>query len=490
LARPKPTKVGNPEPITIGGIITALIEALASLVSAMVMDLLFKIIVIGKNLIGGISAMATMSAFHGMVTIAPDFAKSWFKKAVELYYMKDEEWVSFVEEYMSQLTGKEVSYAELIEKGIGGGGAQVAEDLGEAFLHPMLNLIMPGAEGPVREAGITPQDGLDAAERFLGVNLRFQMQAWLLHMIGDVMSFGMWKALKDLPNAISWSYGIGWLSWLVMGGPFKIAIADPLVEYYNRMYRPARLGLAKAADAANMGLISKDEVVDLLRGMGWSEELIPVVLEMEQTKLGKAEAELLYRHGFLTFEQYVATYRTRGYTPEEALALATIEAGGSPKEIIKKIADEAFDLYVDGIMDEPTVRQYLEAAYNTPEEVNLWLALAELKRLKPPSAMATERKLSAANIGNLYKKGKKTPHEAIIMWLDANVPEYQINDWLLLYEPDKPPEPTERELATQDVGILYKQSEMDADEASALWTRLEWKQSEIDSLFRYYRRLD
>ncbi len=442
----------------------------------------------GFSAFAGITSKFSMFSFHTLVRIAPDEAKKWMDKAVEYYYTPDPEWVGFVEAYMSKLTGKDISYAALVEGDMVAGGAQAAEDLGETFLHPMLNLIMPGVRGPTRELRIKPEDGIDAAERFLGVNLRFQMQAWLLHLIGDIKSFGMWKALKDLPNAISWSYGIGWLSWLVMGVPFRIGISDPLEEFYNELYRPADFSLARLADGLNMGLLDKDYVVDRIRKMGWPEDLIPIVLDMERKKLTKAEAKILYMHDFLSFEEYVEVYHQMQYTPSEAETLATLEIQEGAEKLIESIANEAFDLYVDEMLDEGTLRGYLREANKTPEEIELYLALAQLKRITPPSKAATERKISPANIGNLYKRNKISQTEAIILWLDANVPEDQLEYWLMLYEPEKPPEPTEKELSTTVVGGLYKREEIDADEASLLWSRLDWTQEKIMYLFKYYRR--
>ena len=148
-----------------------------------------------------------------------------------------------------------------------------AHDIANAYMkafsqHPMqyiLDLIKP-------DAPITPERGVEAAEKFMNVNMAFQIDAWILHFIADVLSWGQIKSLKDLPNAISWSFGIGWLSWLVMGTPFRIFIAEPQEWYWNYIYMPKRLNERQLAQALIQDMINGKEYEKQMRYLGWSQE--------------------------------------------------------------------------------------------------------------------------------------------------------------------------------------------------------------------------
>ncbi|GAI68280.1 unnamed protein product, partial [marine sediment metagenome] len=222
--------------------------------SAMFVRIMWKIITFFVSVV-------TTQAFHAFLQNNPDEAAKLWEKITTTFFEADPVWLEAVGKYMRSLTGFEVDVSD-ITTGLFTSG----EALGEAFLYPMLNLILPGgfteAEGGrPQEAKLRPEDGLEGAERFLGTNLRFQMQAWWLHVLGDMQSFGMFKSLKDLPNAISWSYGLGWLSWLVMGVPFRMGISEPLEKYFNLIYRPTELTRKMLIDAMMANFIDWDDGV-------------------------------------------------------------------------------------------------------------------------------------------------------------------------------------------------------------------------------------
>jgi len=175
--------------------------------------------------IGGIF----MWGFKTIIRRYPDEATNIAKEISNLYFTAADSWVLFAKSYMEQMTGEFITQDivnDLIGKPINLTGKEIAQRIGKAFLTPMFNMIMPGTKDWYNyrtergfpkgtpytfEKVLNPSDGLLGAERFLGMNLQFQLQAWMLHFIGDTVSFGSMKSLKDVPNAISWSYGSGWL---------------------------------------------------------------------------------------------------------------------------------------------------------------------------------------------------------------------------------------------------------------------------------------
>ena len=179
-------------------------------------------------LLGAFSAFV-MWGFSYLVRRYPEEATNIAKRISNLYFSAADSWVLFAKGYMEQMTGEFITQDivdDLIGKPINLTGKEMAQRIGKAFLTPMFNMIMPGTKDWYNyrtergfpkgtpytfEKVLNPSDGLLGAERFLGMNLQFQLQAWMLHFIGDTVSFGSMKSLKDLPNAISWSYGIGWL---------------------------------------------------------------------------------------------------------------------------------------------------------------------------------------------------------------------------------------------------------------------------------------
>ncbi|GAI67687.1 unnamed protein product [marine sediment metagenome] len=362
--------------------------------SAMFVRIMWKIITFFVSVV-------TTQAFHAFLQNNPDEAAKLWEKITTTFFEADPVWLEAVGKYMRSLTGFEVDVSD-ITTGLFTSG----EALGEAFLYPMLNLILPGgfteAEGgKPQEAKLRPQDGLEGAERFLGTNLRFQMQAWWLHVLGDMQSFGMFKSLKDLPNAISWSYGLGWLSWLVMGVPFRMGISEPLEKYFNMVYRPTELTRKQLIDAAMAGFIPEDDMVEKLREMGYDEGLISVIINMELDTLSAAELRKFLLYGLEMHDDITMWYRRRGHPPGEAASLAWCLADEESQSIRQQIAKEALSNYQDETFTWAQTEPYLTAAHYKPGERSLMRTLADMRRIpkppKEPTALPAQQRCELSN---------------------------------------------------------------------------------------------
>jgi len=436
--------------------------------------------------VSGMLGMAAMSGFKGFVMTSPDRAIEWLSEAASVFRTPTGAWAVFVSEIMYTLTGGYIDPAQFIEEGVGPGSRQAIQALGEAYLQPMLGLILPRAGEVNTQVGLRPEDGLAGANRFFGVNLEFQMKAWLLHMLGDTFSFGMWKGMKDLPNAISWSFGIGWLSWLVMGTPFRMAIADPLEILYNRIYRPYRFSIAKLADAFWRGLVTQSQFYDGMRDWGVLDPYMPIVMEMERAKMTSPEVYSLYRKGKVAFQQLVAHQRAQGHSPEESQLLATEMSRREVGDLVVDIAKTAMKHYKDRRMDTAQLKSFLREALWTDEEANLIVQDLNMQMaLEKPEEVA-ERVLTPANIARLFQLGEKTRGWAEMMLTKRGFVTEEISDFLLLYKPKVEKEPEPKEPPASLIGTLYKRGLISRAEAKARWRDLDLTTDYIALLVMQY----
>ncbi|GAJ18503.1 unnamed protein product, partial [marine sediment metagenome] len=125
-----------------------------------------------------VTSIYMVQAFHSLIENNPEEAKVLWAKICDTYFETDPEWAGIVGRYMKSMTGMDIDVSDITTAAF-----TSAESLGETFLYPMLNLVLPGGApiapgAPPTEAKLKPADGLEGAERFLGTNLRFQMQAW------------------------------------------------------------------------------------------------------------------------------------------------------------------------------------------------------------------------------------------------------------------------------------------------------------------------
>ena len=357
-----------------------------------------------RRFVGVISGYAAMWALRAVVMTHPEVAMRIVEKIAEVAYTPPAAWAEFVDSYVEQMTGETIDIESLMRQGVRVGGRQVMEKLGEAFLTPMLGLILP-------DPPLDFYKGIDTAERFLGVNLQFQLNAWLLHLVGDIVSLGKLKSLKDLPNAISWSYGIGWLSWLILGEPFRITTVEPLKKGLNKIYTPEILSVSEAIKAWFAGFIDQHELQETLLQHGYSPKLIEVLVNLAEKEFSDADLKKLYEERVITEADIDRELAIKGYGPWRRRYLTQLITKDRILKLRDKLLDRAMDLYVKGKITESQLRSYLDLAKYNPQEQKLVIDLLNLEKAK--NATPTD-----AEIKRAYEKGYISYAEAKSMLLD------------------------------------------------------------------------
>jgi hypothetical protein len=374
---------------------------------------------IGHQMIDGMLSTAAMWSFHGMVRIAPDEALSIARKISASYFVLPVEWAGFISEYLERMGCGKIEIDTIVKQGLGAWSRDAMQGLGHTFLEPMLGLIMPTPE----QAETEPMAG---AERFMSANLQFQMSGWLLHLLGDAMSFGMFKSLKDLPNAISWSYGIGWLSWMVMGPVFRAGITAPMEKKFAEYYRQAPLSNAQIVDAFYSGRKSAEETYRELAQSGLKDEDIETYINLARKRLPQAVMEYLVRKGFRDKGALLQYYKDQSYTQEDAEAMVEQLLTSKKRELISKIADRMEELYKAGIVSPSELKQYYVDTNLDDEEQNLALTLLDL------DAVGT-KELTDSQIARLYQTKVYTYQQALDRLKKRYTYEQDAIDFLKLY---------------------------------------------------------
>jgi hypothetical protein len=466
-----------------GGFVGTLASVLTSIVGTVINVAVEPV----KKIIAGIASLITMWQFHATVSLYPKQAVKLAEIISKSYFALPDEWGGFVKGYLEQMTGDKIDVSRLIKQGAVPGSKEFMQSMGKTFLEPMLGLIMPGTGKFGKEMKITSEDGFNAASRFLGTNLQFQISAWLLHVLGDMQSFGAFKSLKDLPNAISWSYGIGWLSWLVMGVPFRLGISDPLERGYNATYRPKRPNATQVAKALAAGKIPKSMALEILSEEGWPNEWIDIILKQEREKIPKSDLDDLYEWGYMDAGDVAKALETVGYSKDISKEIATIMVNKRKRKLIGDVANVAEDLYIRDRLPESTLRGYYsQAGYNVQEQ-DIMLSRLALEREKMKARPPDARGLTPANVGRLYELGEISQSDALKRLTALNFPAAEADLFLRLYVPSKPKEEEPKEISASVIGGLFKQKRIDEAEARRLWSEAGYFEDDIVLLIAYYQ---
>jgi len=357
-----------------------------------------------RGLVGAAAGYAALWGLRASIMAHPEAAFKILNFITRYYYTPPQVWAGFINEYMKQMTGKEIDMDAFVKLGARVGGRSVMEVFGEEFMTPMLNLILP-------RPPLTFDKGMDAAERFLGVNLTFQMNAWLLHLIGDIVSLGKMKSLKDLPNAISWSFGIGWLSWLVMGTPFRKAISEPLEKGFNKIYTPELLAKSEALRAWIAEKITTKELQEELLQHGLSPEKIAVLAELAEKELSDSDLKKLYFERVITEKDIEEELKLRGYGKWRRKYLIQLITKDRILKWRDKVLDAAMDVFIEGQMSKTDFEGYLDVLKYNEQEKRLIIDFCMLEKIKKSTP-------TVAQIKQAFKKNYISYREAKSMLLD------------------------------------------------------------------------
>lgn len=343
-------------------------------------------------------------SFNALVKSYPGRAKEIIAGVFKAYTGGSGTAAAVVSEYIKQMTGTELPIDQLIGKPIGGWSDDATKRFIEAFFKDMLITTLPTPDE-------VKADPLTGAEKYLSANIKFQMDSWWMHVMADIFSMGMFKSLKDLPNAISWGFGLGWLSWLVMGTPFKVGIVDPLTRKFNSIYLPEHLSASQLIEAKRRGYISDEYFNEEMLQSGYSPEVGGILWNLSHREMSRLYLQDAMVRGMISPDQVEAHFKDLGYSADHVNLLTRLVVDNRFWDTQQQVINAAIDEYADGFLSEADLLAYLTAAKYTGPEQEMVLIRAKITR-------DDRHRISDAEIYTLYERKQFTWVSAIKMLTD------------------------------------------------------------------------
>jgi len=114
--------------------------------------------------------------------------------------------------------------------------------------------------------------GFRQAEAFIDFLKRFNLTLARHSLKVTIVSPEGGRMVSQLLNAISWSYGFGWLSWIAMGPILQTIIANRTRQDLEAFYSPKLLSKSEMEKLFIAGKISESDYRDYLKAQGYSKE--------------------------------------------------------------------------------------------------------------------------------------------------------------------------------------------------------------------------
>ncbi len=306
------------------------------------------------------------------------------------------------------ITGIEVDAEALKESFFGSGrinameqvGRQVFDLLAQEFVTPPEEAT-PGKSSPKKGAGIaglpafglSPEQGVEAARRFMGFGMTFAVREANVGVLSEMSSLGFFKNFRDYGENMVANLAIGRLMRIALRPLMQVTVADPLTQALNKQYRPKQLSEAQLLTLFHHDESKRGEVVEQLALLGFSDQAIQVLVELEKVHVKADDIELLERYDVLKHEDAVKKLTASGLSLDDAEMQLKVIDLRRLDTLVRAQADLYQKQFEDGVLDAEQLRLSLDALPITDDEKHTRQVLAatrvELPRRFPTLAEMT-----------------------------------------------------------------------------------------------------
>jgi len=298
---------------------------------------------------------------------------------------------------LSDITDVEIDAATLREAKFGKGRVAVYNKIGEQIVNLLAHdLITPGGKlgvglkenlvgsgiGGLPTGTLSPDQGVEAARRFLGFAISQAIQGANMALLGEVATFGQVEHFSKYADGVARSLALERQSRAALRPLIDTMIATPLEWALAKQYRPTLLSVNDVTRAYFAGLVSEADALEELARRGLSTAKINALLELEQKRIGVSDVEQRLRWGLWDRATGVDYLRKQGWTPEGAeLALQGVELGRIERraeEFVNVLQAQALDGFIslreyfdqmDALPLGPTEKQFLRLVVSQRVEV-------------------------------------------------------------------------------------------------------------------------
>ncbi|MCD6421650.1 MAG: hypothetical protein J7L17_04510, partial [Thaumarchaeota archaeon] len=202
-----------------------------------------------------------------------------------------------------------------------------------------------------------------ALREFLDLQHDLNLIASFFDTVGSNSALGQWLGFRSVARMvtnISWSLGIGWLSWIAIGPGMRFSIARGLEKFYRRELRPEDFTREMVQRFLRRGIVDEEEAKEYLRDLGWEEDKIVRIILDSWDYPSRTELQDLYEDKIITDDKLSEWFETLGIHPgirEDMLILTKKRATSS---VLKSYISAVESNYLKGYRSY----EFLKNAYN------------------------------------------------------------------------------------------------------------------------------
>jgi hypothetical protein len=319
----------------------------------------------------------------------------------------------------------------------------------------------------VPEQKPTYETAMESAEHYLALSGDINVVMGVIDLVAAIYSLGQLKSITNFMKNIVWTFGLGWLSWIVLGVPFRKAIAEPMENHYVQLWRTRKSTISELRRWFEDGIISEGEYRVELGEIGVPDVIIERFLEENLLKIQKV--------------------------------IEREEAKSSVERIRTATISQVNRMYREGILEKTGATERLKIMSPPPTDqyisdlFSLWDLQITEDRIKEQSRAQREREkenrdLTLSQITRAFREGLYTKEKMIEQ---LTILGFDRDERKVLIEVE------EKKIADQkwvpsvaQIGRWFKNGQINEERADEYWKKHQVHSAERKELFEEYARSD
>ena len=324
---------------------------------------------------------------------------------------------------------------------------------------------------------------------------RFNMEMARATIFMSILDRNWGNITGRLVNAISWSYGFGWLSWLGLSPVLNTLIARPSEEALNEAFPQRELTYSQVIRLLREGKITEKEARERLHKLGYSDEEINLLVafalaqeEQKERELTKSDLLNLYVEGLARWSWIEAKLGELGYTEDSIKALKALADHRRSSKFVRKERDMTTSQILRalklGIITESNARRRLTDLGYSDDEIKILIETALYK--EEEESTEEEKALTKSDILRAFKEDVISEAEARSMLKALGYSDANIEILMTIAKKAKEPVKKEKERDLTKAPILkaFRIGMISREEAKSMLIGIGYSEDEAEFLVR------
>lgn len=278
---------------------------------------------------------------------------------------------------------------------------QIEQDIGGPLFEALV--AAPTGISDLGAPGNQEHDAVVMIKRMLGFGMALPLLAGELELpmkalLGDNLGSKIFEAIKDMPHELGINFFLG----TVMEEIFSTAVRAPLEEAIAEKSRPARLEWPQLRALARTHVMSDDQLNEFLRRAGFRDQDIGFIKALDRTLLPVGDLQQAYIDGVLDEGTVRGKLNELGFNPEDIEIIVQIYLVRATTEASSTYRTVARSAFATGDISESQFRAILAQIHVPPQSIDLEVAAVSLERT------VGRTHLTAAELQKLWTEGALT----------------------------------------------------------------------------------